>query len=233
MNLKILHEDNHIIAVDKEAGILSQQDITGVPSLLDHTREFIREKYNKPGNVFLGLVHRLDRDVSGVIIFAKTSKAAKRLHAEFLSRRVNKMYVALVPVNHALEKEKWTHLEQNILKIKGGSRITEKETTLTKKAKLEYIEIASDEKYSLLCINLLTGRKHQIRAQLSSIGMPIAGDEKYGSSEKYKNNSICLHSFYLKLKHPTKEEQVEIISEIPELFTVKFPTTKKNTTKFN
>lgn len=215
---EIVYEDNHIIAVEKEPGIPTQGDITGVPSLLDITRDYIKTKYNKPGNVFLGMMHRLDKPVSGLIVFARTSKAAARLTLQFQSRSVIKMYLALVENNGSLVKNKWVMLEHEVLRKKGFTEITENKGESSSEARLEYMHISSDKKYALILVNLLTGRKHQIRAQFSSQGMPVVGDTKYGSGYSLKDNSICLHSYYIKFKHPSQDKYIILRSSIPERF---------------
>jgi len=224
MNLKVLYEDNHLIAVEKPQGLLTQGDITQQKSLLDFTRDYIKKKYNKPGNVFLGLVHRLDKPVSGVIIFAKTSKAASRLHMQFLNRNVKKYYVTLVSAKNCPNTPQWYTLENELLKKKGFSEISVKENSLSKTAKLRYYPVIFSNNHALLLIELMTGRKHQIRAQLSNTGLPISGDTKYGSSIKLPDNTICLHSFYISLSHPTQKNRIEIYSSVPDRITCKIDT---------
>ncbi|MFC1669129.1 RluA family pseudouridine synthase [Spirochaetota bacterium] len=215
MTLNILYVDNHILAVEKPAGMLSQGDKSNTGSLLDLAKEYIKETYNKRGNVFLGLVHRLDKPVSGIMIFARTSKAAKRLHSEFKNKTVKKLYVALVK-NIDYESDKWVELENEIQIENGFPKIAKKKSPTTKQAKLRYSIISSDSRHSLLLIDLITGRKHQIRMQLSEIGHPITGDKKYGNPENVIENSICLHSYYISIKHPTKDSTIELFSDIPE-----------------
>jgi 23S rRNA pseudouridine1911/1915/1917 synthase len=216
MKLHILYEDNHIIAVEKEAGILSQQDSTGVPSLLDMVKDYIKDTYKKPGKVFLGLVHRLDKPVSGVIVFARTSKAAQRLHQEFAGRSVKKIYVALVEHNIPLEQDIWIECEDRLVRKRGFSEKAGVESRNVKTARMRYMAIASNERYTLLLVELFTGRKHQIRAQLAAQKMPIVGDDTYGSLEKHNDGAICLHAVYMRFMHPTKKEPVELYSPIPE-----------------
>ena len=216
MTLNILYEDNHIIAVEKEAGILSQQDSTGVPSLLDMVKDYIQDTYNKPGKVFLGLVHRLDKPVSGVIVFARTSKAARRLHREFTGRSVKKMYLALVEHNKPLKQDIWIECEDRLVRKRGYSEKAGVESRNVKTARMRYMAIAANEQYALLLVDLFTGRKHQIRAQLAAQKMPVVGDNTYGSREKLNDNSICLHAVYMRFMHPTKNEPVELFSRIPE-----------------
>ncbi|MCU0847928.1 MAG: RluA family pseudouridine synthase [Spirochaetes bacterium] len=218
MNLKILYEDNHVIAVDKIAGMLTQGDYTGDISLYECVKEYLKIKYRKPGNVFLGIVQRLDKQVSGVLMFARTSKAARILNGEFLSRKVTKIYLAIVPMEGETPGRDWLRLEQNILRKRDVSEISPVESGRTKKAALICKEILSVNGYRLLMIGLYTGRKHQIRTQLSSIGIPVIGDTKYGSGEKVEDGSICLHSFYLKIAHPIKKNDIELVSPPPETF---------------
>ena len=213
MDLTVLYEDNHIIAVNKPAGMLTQGDISGDRSLLDFVREYIRIRYNKPGNVFTGLVHRLDKPVSGVVVFAKTSKAARRLHSEFLNRRVKKIYIALTREAVTTETGKWHLLEQNIARKRGHSVIVSGNEG--QRAGLRYTVLESAQGHSLVLVDLLTGRKHQIRAQLSSIGLPVLGDTLYGSKSAPVKGSICLHACYISLSHPVRKEPLEIYAEIP------------------
>jgi 23S rRNA pseudouridine1911/1915/1917 synthase len=214
--LNILYEDNHIVAVDKQAGTLIQQDSSGEPSLLDHVREYIKERYNKPGNVFCGLVHRLDRQVSGVVVFAKTSKAAQRLHEEFAGRAVRKIYLALVENNRTIEQGRWIEREDLLVRKRGFSERADATSRNVKSASMRYMALASDDRHVLLLVQLLTGRKHQIRAQLAAMGMPVVGDATYGSAEKLPAGSICLHAYYLEFAHPTKKEPVRLVSPVPE-----------------
>jgi 23S rRNA pseudouridine1911/1915/1917 synthase len=216
MKLHILYEDNHIIAVEKEAGILSQQDSSGVPSLLDMVKDYIKKKYDKPGKVFLGLVHRIDKPASGVMVFARTSKAAQRLHREFAGRHVKKMYAALVERNRRIERDTWIECEDRLVRKRGYSERAGAESKKVKTATMRYRELASNERYALLLVELHTGRKHQIRAQLASQSMPVVGDGAYGSREKLIDGSICLHAVHLRFMHPTKKEPVELYSQIPE-----------------
>jgi 23S rRNA pseudouridine1911/1915/1917 synthase len=216
MKLHILYEDNHIIAVEKEAGILSQQDSSGVPSQLDMVKDYIKEKYDKPGKVFLGLVHRIDKPVSGVMVFARTSKAAQRLHLEFAGRHVKKMYAALVERKKQIARDTWIECEDQLVRKRGYSERAGAQSRMVKTARMRYREVASNDRYALLLVELFTGRKHQIRAQLAEQNMPVVGDSAYGSREKLNDGSICLHALYLRLMHPTKKEPLELFSQIPE-----------------
>jgi len=214
--IKVIYEDNHIIVVDKGAGMLTQGDSSGKTSLYDLVKGYIRITRGKPGEVFLGLVHRLDRVVSGVMVFARTSKAARRLHEQLLHKRTIKMYLALVHTGSSLPEE-WTTLEHTIRSDDGRSVITGENDTKGKKISLRYITLARNNTYALLCIHLITGKKHQIRIQLSESGLPIVGDGLYGSREKM-SDAIFLHSYFLRIKHPTKDEFCEFFAKIPVMF---------------
>ncbi|MFO7462288.1 MAG: RluA family pseudouridine synthase [Desulfatiglandales bacterium] len=212
-DLQVLFEDNHLIAVNKPAGVLVQGDASAALSLMDITREYIRKKYCKPGNVFLGLVHRLDRPVSGVVLFAKTSKAASRISEQLRSRTVEKIYWALV---HGTPSPPAGTI-RSFLKSEGkkAKPVREGETN-AKEAVLMYRTIRATEGKSLLEIRLLTGRKHQIRAQLSGVGHPIEGDVKYGAPSRLKNGTMRLMARSLSFRHPTRNERITIHAPAPE-----------------
>ncbi len=220
MDLKIIYEDNHLLAIDKAAGTLTQGDHTGLKSLLDDAKEYIRTKYGKPGNVFLGPVHRLDRDVSGIVLFARTSKAAKRLHRQFLTREVKKYYLAIVSSRgrSSPEMQQWMELVHHLRKQRGFTEVLERESGNSREGRLKVIQVAEKGRHRLLLIRLITGRKHQIRVQLSSAGLPIEGDLKYGSQDEFPRGRICLHAISLCIKHPVKNESLFLSSSIPELF---------------
>ena len=212
--LKVIYEDNHIIVVEKIPNIPSQGDKTGDKDMLSIIKAYLKEKYNKPGNVYLGLVHRLDRPVGGVMVFAKTSKAASRLSEEVRNKSLKKEYLVIVDGRFENKKD---ILEDYL--VKNGktniSKVVKEGTNNSKYAKLEYEELKYNEKYdlSLLKVNLFTGRHHQIRVQLSSRGHSIYGDQKYGSRGKGKQ--ITLWAYKLTLIHPiTKEEMV--FTSVPE-----------------
>tara|TARA_R110000787_G_scaffold127817_2_gene239276 strand:+ start:2312 stop:2998 length:687 start_codon:yes stop_codon:yes gene_type:complete len=214
-NLEVLFEDNHIVIVNKRAGDIVQGDKTGDKPLSDVVKEYIKEKYNKPGEVFLGVVHRLDRPTSGIIIFARTSKALERLNKMLRERTISKTYWAVVK-NHP-EKEKDTlisFLKKNPKNNK--STVFSKETDGSKKAILHYSVVKKLDNYSLLEIDLETGRHHQIRAQLSSIGSAIKGDLKYGASRSNKDGSIHLHARKIALIHPVSKESILLTAPIPD-----------------
>lgn len=212
MTLKILYEDNHIIAVYKPACVLAQGDDTGEESVFDLVKKYIKEKYKKEGNVFLGLVHRLDRPVSGIMVFAKTSKGASRLSEQFRNHEVEKTYHAVVLGK--MERKKgiiFSHLKKDNDKNKVFvHKIADRET---KESELSYEVVESDDKFSLLKVKPLTGRSHQIRAQLSSVGHPIVGDIKYGAPESLPDNSIMLRATGLVFRTATGDEFIKL--EIP------------------
>ncbi len=213
---EILYEDNHIIIAVKPSGMLSQGDASGVDSLLDILKQYVKEKYNKDGDAFLGLVHRLDMPVSGVMVFARTSKAARRLHSEIISGNMHKYYAAVVEKKLA-EDNKWNKLENFLIRDRDITKIVKKETKDSQRAELQYRTILSTEEYSLVLIKLGTGRKHQIRAQFSEIGAPVAGDRKYGSMND-SGISICLHSVFLSFTHTTTKERMKFYCGLPETF---------------
>lgn len=211
---RILFEDNHIIAVNKLPGELVQGDFTGDVPLLEKVREYIRVTYNKPGNVFTGLVHRLDRPTSGIVIFAKTSKALSRLNAMFEKRDVEKIYWAIVQGTPDKKENKLVHYLKKDQK-KNKSQYFFKEVSGAKKAVLSYSLLKKMDYYSLLEIKLETGRHHQIRVQLSSIGCPIKGDLKYGFSRSNKDGSVCLHARKAIFVHPVSGDKIELEAPLP------------------
>ncbi len=205
MEIKVLFEDNHLIAVYKPAGILVQGDKSGDISLLDEVKSFLKRKYNKPGNVFLGLVHRLDRNVDGVILFAKTSKGASRISEQFRKHSIQKIYHAWVHGN--VKDQKRTLI--NFLKHDENQNFThvyDKEVMNSEDAELSFELIKTEDNFSLLKIILKTGRQHQIRAQLSHIGHPIVGDSKYGSSINLPDKRMMLTATSLTFETATTEE---------------------------
>ena len=213
-NLQVLFEDNHLIIVNKRAGDITQGDKTGDKPLSDVVKEYIKEKYNKPGEVFLGVVHRLDRPTSGVIIFARTSKALERLNKMLRERTISKTYWAVVKNTPLKEKDSLIHfLKKNPKNNK--STVFTKETDASKKAILHYSVIKKLDNYSLLEIDLETGRHHQIRAQLAYIGSPIKGDLKYGASRSNKDGSIHLHARKISFTHPVSKENILFLAPIP------------------
>ena len=213
-NLQVLFEDNHIIVVNKRPGDIVQGDKTGDKPLSDTVKAFLKKKYNKPGNVYLGVVHRLDRPTSGIVLFAKTSKALPRLNKLFAEKSANKTYWAIVK-NAPTEPEKRLvhYMKRNTKQNKSYANI--KEVPDSKKAILTYNIIKKLDRYFLLEVDLETGRHHQIRSQLSSIGSPIKGDLKYGFNRSNEDGSIHLHARKLRFIHPVKKEPIEIIAPPP------------------
>ena len=209
--MKVLYEDNHCIVVYKDAGIPVQGDETGDTSLMDMVKTYLKEKYQKPGAVFLGLIHRLDRPVSGIVIFGKTSKGASRLSEQFRAHTVKKIYRALV--EGTLEKKEGALInylskdeKRNFVTVYDGPHGD------AKKAELSFKVIESKGKNTLVEIELKTGRSHQIRSQFAHIGHPLVGDSKYGSKQGYKKGAIALAAVELQFDQPVTEERI-IISE--------------------
>ena len=214
-NLQVLFEDNHIVIVNKRSGDITQGDKTGDKPLSDVVKEYVKDKYNKPGEVFLGVVHRLDRPTSGVIIFARTSKALERLNKMLRDKKINKTYWAVVKDSPTQEKDTLINfLKKNPKNNK--SSVYSKEIEGSKQAILHYQVIKKLDNYSLLEVDLETGRHHQIRAQLSAIGFPIKGDLKYGFSRSNKDGSIHLHARKIAFIHPVSKEQISIIAPTPK-----------------
>jgi 23S rRNA pseudouridine1911/1915/1917 synthase len=209
----IIYEDNHIIAINKHAGELSQSDSTGEDPLQDTIKNHIKHRDAKPGNVYLGTIHRLDKPVTGVILFAKTSKAATRLTDMMKAHSFEKYYLAVCSSpNKDKSSGKWIRCEDQLYRDKDITRIVHDNRKDSQKALLEMNVLASTQSHSLVCIDLLTGKKHQIRAQLSSREYIIAGDKKYGSKEPWENNAIALHAYMIRFIHPVKNESLEIIA---------------------
>lgn len=214
-NLKVLYEDNHIIIVNKRSGDIVQGDKTGDKPLSDVVKDFIKDKYNKAGNVYLGVVHRLDRPTTGIVVFAKTSKALPRLNKLFSEKKVNKTYWAVVKEKPQKEKDTLIHwLKKNPRNNK--STAYKHEVKDSKKAILHYEVIKILNNYSLLQVNLETGRHHQIRCQLASIGSPIKGDLKYGFDRSNKNASIHLHARNIEFIHPVSKKQITVVAATPQ-----------------
>ena len=214
-NLQILHEDNHLIVVNKRVGDIVQGDKTGDKPLPDIIKEYLKEKYNKPGEVFLGVVHRLDRPTTGIVVFAKTSKALSRMNELFSSRETQKTYWAVVKNKPPKEQDVLAHFIKRNAK-KNTSKVHLKEVPDSKKASLAYQLIASLNNYYALEIELHTGRHHQIRAQLQAIGCPIKGDLKYGFDRSNTDGGIHLHARKLLFTHPVSKEKLELIAPVPE-----------------
>ena len=214
--MTVLYEDNHLIIVNKQAGEIVQGDKTGDAPLSDIVKDWLKEKHNKPGNVYLGVVHRLDRPVSGVVLFAKTSKALPRLNKMFAEHdKVSKTYWAIVQNRPQASKGTLTHWltrqEKN-----NTARAYDREVPGAKKAVLDYELIASGDRYHLLEIHLHTGRHHQIRCQLAKMGCPIKGDLKYGAPRSNPDGSISLHARNLTLEHPVSHEKISVTAPVPD-----------------
>jgi len=208
---RILFEDNHLIVVSKIAGELIQGDQTGDVTLAEVVKEYLKKKYKKTGAVYLGIVHRLDRPTSGVVVFARTSKALSRLNEQFKRRIPKKTYWALVDKSFPQQKGSLTHwMTRNSQQNK--SKAHSLEVPNSKKALLHYNKIQEFDRYSLVEIELETGRHHQIRAQLCTIGFPIQGDLKYGAKRSNKDGSISLHAQRLELEHPVKKDRMIFLS---------------------
>ncbi len=212
--MKVVYEDNHIIIVYKESGEIVQGDKTGDKPLSDIVKEYIKHKYNKPGNVFLGVVHRLDRPVSGLVVFAKTSKALTRLNNMFRDGEIHKTYWAITRNRPPEEEGTLTDwLVRNEKQNKSYAH--NKEVARSKKAILHYKIIGASDKYTLLEVNLMTGRHHQIRCQLAHMGCPIKGDLKYGAKRSNADGSISLLSHKVEFVHPVSKEPISVISPLP------------------
>lgn len=210
--MEVVYEDNHLIVVDKMVGEIVQGDKTGDTPLSDYVREYIKEKYAKPGNVFCGVVHRLDRPVSGLVVFARTSKALERMNRMFRDGEVHKTYWALVqgsPDKPEALLEDWLVSDGRINK----TFVVRPGTKDAQLARLEYRTVARGDRYTLLEVRLLTGRKHQIRAQLANIGCPIKGDLKYGSRRSNPDGGISLQSHSIRFIHPVSKQEIAL--ELP------------------
>ena len=227
LSSRILFEDNHLLVVNKLPGEIVQGDKTGDEPLVETLKSYLKIKYNKPGAVFLGVVHRLDRPVSGAVAFARTSKALSRMNAMFQTREVKKVYWAICPhpgppptgggrKGGGFESE-WEHLTHYLKRNEKQNKSYVYETPAEgrQKAELTYRKIASGDRYDLLEVELLTGRHHQIRAQLSAIGCPIKGDLKYGAPRSNPDGSISLHSRLVEFVHPVSKELVSIKADPP------------------
>jgi len=211
----ILFEDNHLIAVNKRPSEIVQGDKTGDTPLSELLKIHLKEKYNKPGNVFVGVAHRIDRPVSGIVLFAKTSKALVRLNELFQTKEIRKTYWAVVKNRPGKEEDRLVHfLKKN--EIKNQSRAYTEEIAGALRSELQYTVICSSDNYHLLEIHPLTGRHHQIRAQLSAIGSPIKGDVKYGFNRTNADASIHLHARKIEFIHPVSKEAVVIVADPPD-----------------
>lgn len=210
----ILFEDNHLIVINKKPSEIVQGDKTGDKTMPDTIKEYLKVKYNKPGNVFCGVIHRLDRPTSGAVVFARTSKGLERMNAQFREKETNKVYWAIVEQKPEKPEGSLVHfLKKN--ETKNKSFVTDSEKGGAKEAKLSYKLISSSERYHLLEIMLETGRHHQIRAQLSAIGCCIKGDVKYGAKRSNEDGSICLHARRLAINHPITKEALSFTAATP------------------
>ena len=212
--MTVVYEDNHIIVVNKSASEIVQGDKTGDTPLSETVKQYLKEKYAKPGNVFLGVTHRLDRPVSGLVVFAKTSKALSRLNEMFRLNEVKKTYWAIVKERPEAEEGELVHYMVRNEK-QNKSYAYNKETKNSKKAVLNYKVIAHSDNYYLLEVDLKTGRHHQIRCQLAKMGCPIKGDLKYGFARSNPDGSICLHARKISFIHPVSKEPIEIKAPLP------------------
>jgi len=214
MALEILYEDNHVIVINKKSSDIVQGDKTGDTTLPDVIKSYLKEKYNKPGNVFCGVVHRLDRPTSGAVIFARTSKALERLNKQFREKETDKMYWAIVDKKPEPTSGKLIHfLRKN--ENQNKSYVTNETSIGSKQAILNYAFLRSSDKFHLLEIQLETGRHHQIRVQLSTINCHIKGDLKYGAKRSNEDGSICLHARKISFNHPTTKELIEVTAPVP------------------
>ena len=227
--MQVLYEDNHLIVVNKAAGEIVQGDKTGDAPLSDMVKAYIKERYGKPGEVFLGVVHRLDRPVSGIVVFARTSKALSRLNALFANHTSMPNARCSIPNAESVRKTYWAIVADRPAKPEGtlvhyltrnekNNKATahEREVPHSKKAVLDYRLVASSERYHLLEITLHTGRHHQIRCQLAKIGCPIKGDLKYGAPRSNTDGSISLHARSIKLEHPVRHTPLTVTAPVPD-----------------
>lgn len=219
-NLQVIYEDNHLIAVNKPSGVLVQADVTEDKPLSEYVKEYIKQKYGKPGAVFLGVIHRLDRPVSGAVIFARTSKALGRMNRLFKERKIEKTYLAVTnarpqplagQLTHYISKDRRKNIASAYDKLSNRAR-----EEGAKKSTLDYEMIGEIDTYILLRVRPHTGRPHQIRVQLASIGCPVLGDLKYGYPHANPDASIHLHCRELSFVHPVKKEPVRITAALPE-----------------
>jgi 23S rRNA pseudouridine1911/1915/1917 synthase len=212
--MRIIFEDNHLLVINKDAGVLVQGDKTGDTPLSDLAKAYVKEKYQKPGEVFMGVIHRIDRPVSGLVLMARTSKALERMNEQFKNREIEKKYLAVVrnrPLANAGNLVHWLikNPETNVTKA------YEKEVPNSMRSELNYKLIGELDGFYLLDVNPITGRPHQIRVQLASMNCPIVGDNKYGYPRGNKDKSICLHAHQVKFMHPVKKEEMQLFAALP------------------
>lgn len=213
--MKVVYEDNHIIIVNKAPGEIVQGDKTGDKPLSETVKEWIKEKYNKPGNVFLGVVHRLDRPVAGLVVFAKTSKALTRMNEMFRNGEVHKTYRAITRNRPPKDADELRHYITTVEKT-NKSYAHDEPCKNGKESRLRYRLLAQSDRYNLIEVELLTGRKHQIRVQLSAIGCPIKGDLKYGDKRSNPDGSISLMAHRVKFTHPVSGKEIDITAPLPQ-----------------
>ena len=213
--VKVIYEDNHLLVVEKPVNILSQGDDTNDKDMVNLLKNYVKEKYNKPGNVFIGLVHRLDRPVGGVMVFAKTSKAASRLSEQVRNKSFKKTYRAVI---HGTMNKKEDTLKDYLYKNKKTNMVSvvNKNHKEAKNAELDYETLQSKNKFSLVQIDLKTGRPHQIRVQFASRKHPLFGDQRYGQDVNKVGQQIALGSYKIEITHPTTKEKMEFICEPPK-----------------
>jgi 23S rRNA pseudouridine1911/1915/1917 synthase len=218
MNVEVLYEDNHCLALNKPAGVLSQGDETGDPSLVSWSRDYLKTRYLKPGNVFVGLVHRLDRPTSGVILLARTSKAAGRLSKQLRSGEINKVYWAIVEGELKDAEGRWIDVLEKDRELNQVC-VTEGQAMKGKEACVDYKLLDTNGDLTKLELRPLTGRSHQLRVQLAARGLPILGDRKYGATHELAAEDggyrIALHARALSFRHPTREEEISIVAPVP------------------
>lgn len=214
-NVQLLYEDNHLIAINKRVGDIVQGDKTNDPPLSEIVKAYLKQKYNKPGAVFLGVVHRLDRPTSGLVIFAKTSKALKRMNQLFVDKKIDKTYWALVKNAPQQQKDTLIHWLKKNPKT-NTTKVYPKEVKDSKKAILHYKILLKLQRYSLLEITLETGRSHQIRSQMAYIGSPIKGDLKYGAKRSNTDGGIHLHAKKVQFIHPVSKDSITINALLPD-----------------
>ena len=213
--MEVVYEDNHIIIVNKAPGEIVQGDKTGDKPLSETVKEWIKEKYNNPGNVFLGVVHRLDRPVAGLVVFAKTSKALTRMNEMFRNGEVHKTYRAITRNRPPKDADELRHYITTVEKT-NKSYAHDEPCKNGKESRLRYRLLAQSDRYNLIEVELLTGRKHQIRVQLSAIGCPIKGDLKYGDKRSNPDGSISLMAHRVKFTHPVSGKEIDITAPLPQ-----------------